>query len=70
MIAPPILDPYTAAWALAVLNPRRLYHRAEVQFADRLPASGGEAEAELAARVAEALGRLLEQHGGIPTRRG
>jgi 1-acyl-sn-glycerol-3-phosphate acyltransferase len=37
----PPLDPRAAARALVVLNPRRLYHRAELEFADRLPASGG-----------------------------
>ena len=31
----------TAARILGLLNPRRLYHRAEIEFADRLPASGG-----------------------------
>jgi 1-acyl-sn-glycerol-3-phosphate acyltransferase len=31
----------TAARILGFLNPRRLYHRAEIEFADRLPASGG-----------------------------
>jgi 1-acyl-sn-glycerol-3-phosphate acyltransferase len=31
----------TAARALGFLNPRRLYHRAEIDFAERLPASGG-----------------------------
>jgi len=30
-----------AARILGLLNPRRLYHRAEIQFADRLPSSGG-----------------------------
>jgi 1-acyl-sn-glycerol-3-phosphate acyltransferase len=37
----PQLNPRTAARALAVLNPRRLYHRAEIGSVDRLPASGG-----------------------------
>ena len=31
----------TAARRLGFLNPRRFYHRAEIEFADRLPASGG-----------------------------
>jgi 1-acyl-sn-glycerol-3-phosphate acyltransferase len=31
----------TAARFLFLLNPRRLYHRAEIEFADRLPESGG-----------------------------
>jgi 1-acyl-sn-glycerol-3-phosphate acyltransferase len=31
----------TAARILGILNPRRRYHRAEIEFADRLPASGG-----------------------------
>ena len=31
----------TPARILGFLNPRRLYHRAEIEFADRLPASGG-----------------------------
>jgi 1-acyl-sn-glycerol-3-phosphate acyltransferase len=31
----------TAARLLGLLNPRRLYHRAEIEFADRLPESGG-----------------------------
>ena len=38
--APQRSDPRTPRLALAVLNPRRLYHRAELEFADRLPASG------------------------------
>lgn len=37
----PEVDTKTAARMLAILNPRRLYHRAEIRFADRLPASGG-----------------------------
>jgi len=35
------VDTKTAARILGFLNPRRLYHRAEIEFADRLPASGG-----------------------------
>jgi 1-acyl-sn-glycerol-3-phosphate acyltransferase len=35
------LSSKTARRALALLNPRRLYHRAEIEFADRLPADGG-----------------------------
>ncbi|MBN1628521.1 MAG: acyltransferase family protein [Thermoleophilia bacterium] len=35
------LDIRTARRALALLNPRRLYHRAEIECADRLPAEGG-----------------------------
>lgn len=35
------VDTKTAARILVFLNPRRLYHRAEIEFADRLPASGG-----------------------------
>ncbi len=31
----------TAAKLLSFLNPRRAYHRAGIQFADRLPATGG-----------------------------
>jgi 1-acyl-sn-glycerol-3-phosphate acyltransferase len=31
----------TAAAFLFLLNPRRLYHRAEIEFAERFPASGG-----------------------------
>jgi hypothetical protein len=33
----------TAARVLAFLNPRRLYHRAEIEFADRIPVSDGAA---------------------------
>ena len=35
------LNTRIAAIILGLLNPRRLYHRAEIEFADRLPASGG-----------------------------
>ena len=35
------IDTKTAARVLGFLNPRRLYHRAEIRFADRLPANGG-----------------------------
>jgi 1-acyl-sn-glycerol-3-phosphate acyltransferase len=35
------LDIKTAARVLNLLNPRRLYHRAEIEFAERLPSSGG-----------------------------
>jgi 1-acyl-sn-glycerol-3-phosphate acyltransferase len=35
------LNTRTAARTLSILNPRRIYHRAEIEFADRLPASGG-----------------------------
>ena len=31
----------TAARVLGLLNPRRLYHRAEIEFVERLPQSGG-----------------------------
>jgi 1-acyl-sn-glycerol-3-phosphate acyltransferase len=31
----------TASRVLGFLNPRRLYHRAEIEFAERLPQSGG-----------------------------
>lgn len=35
------LDIKAARRALTLLNPRRLYHRAEIEHADRLPARGG-----------------------------
>jgi len=35
------VDSRVAARCLGLLNPRRLYHRAEIGFADRIPASGG-----------------------------
>lgn len=35
------LSSKTAARMLTIQNPRRLYHRAELVFADRMPASGG-----------------------------
>lgn len=37
----PEVSTKTAARMLAIQNPRRLYHRAEIAFADRLPAAGG-----------------------------
>ncbi len=30
----------TATWVLGLLNPRRYYHRAEIELADKLPESG------------------------------
>jgi 1-acyl-sn-glycerol-3-phosphate acyltransferase len=35
------LDHRRAARSFALLNPRRRYHRAEITFADRIPATGG-----------------------------
>ncbi|MBN1320316.1 MAG: acyltransferase family protein [Thermoleophilia bacterium] len=37
----PEVDISTAARMLSVLNPRRLYHRAELECAERLPVDGG-----------------------------